>query len=197
MGKLERLFHKLKWNSIRNLWKRLFWRWRSYYHVEANRFMIWWDADMWANWELIGGPMGRITFKTGLPWGRVHPDHPFQVMGLNSVIEHKIVSVMEEDKGRIDLTIIPNHQTVYSNGNTYNPEIDAGCIYSEQEFLYGEFELECTLADKGQWLAFWLLGDHGWPPEIDIFEFFHRILFPIAFEIILLDVKIFFTLNLQ
>ena len=157
MGKLERLFHRWNWNSVNNLWMRVCWLLRSYWHVDPNHFMDGWEMSIWDI------DFDRITFKTGMPWGRIHPNMPFQVMGLNSVLQHV---------DQIDLAVIPNHQTVYHNGNTYNPEIDAGCIYSDQEFLYGEFELECTLANKGQWLAFWLLGDHGWPPEIDIFEFF-------------------------
>lgn len=155
MTRLERFRNKLRWDSISNLWNRMIWRlFYSYYWVAPHPFMMSYDLTTYS---------GQLKFKTGLPWGRYHPDSPWQYFGEDAV-EFR-------SGGDMNLSIIPNNKEVYHLGNKYYPELSSGSVYSEKEFLYGEFEIECLLPDKGQWPSFWLLGDYSWPPEIDIFEF--------------------------
>lgn len=153
MKKIERLRHRLRWSSISNLYKRLWWKvLRSFFRVNPEPFIFLAEESM----------SGNMVFNDAMPWGRYHPNLPWQY--------HSPMSVEVIENG-FKLGIFPYIGSVYHEGHTEYPELDVGCIHSEEEYLYGEFELECTLPEKGQWASFWLLGDDGWPPEIDIFEF--------------------------
>lgn len=107
-----------------------------------------------------------LDFWIGMRWGEIHPSMPWQMMGYDAV------QFCNKD-GSVNLLINKTDKKAVHEGVVYFPEVSAGSLWSRDQFLYGTFEIECTLpkTDYG-WPAFWLLGDHDWPPEIDIFEFF-------------------------
>jgi len=105
----------------------------------------------------------KEDFKIGMPWGTVHPSYSHQVMEESSV---------EYINDGAVLDIVPFHGAVESGGNTYHPEVSAGCLYGKTPYRFGIFELKYTLPESDEtWPAFWLFGTKSWPPEIDMFEF--------------------------
>lgn len=106
----------------------------------------------------------KEDFEIGMPWGKLHPNMPYQCMTEDSV-EYL-------DDGSVNLNVVKTTKLIEHNGLTYYPEIDAGSLYSKKEYLYGNFEIECSIPETDfGWPSFWLLPDSSWPPEIDIFEF--------------------------
>ncbi|HPC09540.1 MAG TPA: family 16 glycosylhydrolase [archaeon] len=110
----------------------------------------------------------RITqFKYCYPWGRTNTGSNHVYISDNNVI-----------KRNNEYSLFVKKEHVVDNGwwNTNNIEFEytRGVLFSENTFLYGNFEAEIYIPKGyGLWSAFWLFGamdDNSRFAEIDIFE---------------------------
>ena len=109
-----------------------------------------------------------VEWRTGMPWGRVHPDYDHQIMTQSSVSEF-YEEIRLSHLPFADEYIFPDGER---KGEKVYPSIDCGVIYYGAPFKYGVFQISCILPlSDYAWPAFWLTGKDSWPPEIDWFEF--------------------------
>ena len=108
--------------------------------------------------------LGLDKFKWNIsqPWGSYHPINPY--------VYYSKKGVTIENSNLILSTI---KHPVREDNMTF-PYI-VGLIQTYNHFVntYGYYEMKAKM-DKGvaSWFAFWLTGNDGWPPELDIFELY-------------------------
>lgn len=109
-------------------------------------------------------PSGSLSFydgfnslnnwRIGQPWGRFHPDYPYQFYSDDAV----------STNGKLILKQFPS-------GDKLSFPQYVGLLSSKQSFGYGYFRMRIKLPKGvGLWPAVWLSAEDSWPPEIDLIE---------------------------
>lgn len=171
--------------NIKNLWAQ-FTAWQRAqrnttpqsgpYHAPADYHKVFEDQFEKLDWE---------AWRTGHPWGRnVHPDWQWKWWPHRSELTKYKVLYPTPDGLALELrnfprtfnkSELPKWQQAGAKLDQWSADYAMGCISTKKSYQYGWFEAEVKIPNgKGQWAAFWLSGSESWPPEIDVFETYHR-----------------------
>ena len=123
-------------------------------------------------------PINTNNWRWGHPWGNIHADQlwrywPKRLDPLAQVV-YKCYEGLALELRRIPRTFRKLDQPKWLQKKLpqeWRPTWATGLISSRESWQWGWFEATIKLpTEVGMWSAFWLMGEEGWPPEIDIFE---------------------------
>lgn len=107
-------------------------------------------------------------WRRGQAWGEFHPDNPHQYYSSDDIVTKN---------GFLYLTGSYRPKTFEREGKSITIPYAVGLINSDISFSqkYGYFEIRSkNPSGAATWPAFWLTGEHRWPPEIDIYEMYGK-----------------------
>lgn len=123
-------------------------------------------------------------WNTGYPWGQtLGPGHEYytrfgkafptvcDVGGVNHVYADGKLSLRAKlEPGEYEIWDFPEGDKIVPSCKHY--DITSAMLFSKQKFLYGHFEITCTIppTDMPLWPSFWLWAGDPYR-EIDVFEF--------------------------
>ena len=150
------LQYKLNNNTDRGILPPL-----SYKKVFYDGFNTQLDLDKW---------------RLGQPWGNFHPSdlkQHYDIDGKETYIskENHLVLELRNRPLHVVKSELPEWRQNEEMEDEFTIPYAVGLVTTKESWQYGWFEAEIKLP-KGTplWPAFWLSGENGWPPEIDIFE---------------------------
>lgn len=109
---------------------------------------------------------------------KMHPwqtdDKPYHPDNHEEWVDKRLPYQLED--GTIHLPIKYNPRSFTDDkGKTFTTPVARSVLFSKQPFTHGYFEAELMLPrEHGRWDAFWLTGQHTWPPEVDVLESYSR-----------------------
>lgn len=110
-------------------------------------------------------PNMKTHWRSGNPWGIIHPASPYQYNADYCVGYKKGIGLSLKCE-RVDSVEVTG-----PNGVVYYPDCAMGLVSSKFHFKYGRLDVEATLPKgRGLWPAIWTTANDSWPPEIDIVE---------------------------
>ena len=141
------------------------------------------SAQQKEGWNLVfhdefdSTKLDSTKWRDSYPWGRnicTAGEYTYYTPGKNYKFEKGIFTMYtrkEDVTARAVEYYGDNEMLCDSVRNLRTFHYTSGMIYSQQQFLYGYFEIRFKLSKgKGLWPAFWLYGPDT--DEIDIFEMF-------------------------
>ena len=106
----------------------------------------------------------KDVWRIGQPWGKFHPESPYQYYGDESVF-------IQNDCLILNQIYLPKQLTTWEDPKVYDIPYSVGLVTSYESYGYGFYEFEVELPyGSGLWPAVWLSCVDSWPPEIDILE---------------------------
>ena len=106
----------------------------------------------------------KDVWRIGQPWGKFHPEPPYQYYGDESVF-------IQNDCLILNQIYSPKQLTTWENPKVYDIPYSVGLVTSYESYGYGFYEFEVELPyGSGLWPSVWLSCVNSWPPEIDILE---------------------------
>jgi hypothetical protein len=111
------------------------------------------------------GPNMKTHWRSGNPWGVIHPASPYQYNAEYCVGHKKEIGLS------LKCESVDSVEVMGPNGVVYYPDCAMGLVSSKFHFKYGRLDVEAILPKgKGLWPAIWTTAYDSWPPEIDIVE---------------------------
>ena len=125
-------------------------------------------------------PLDLNKWRLGQPWGNFHPGSlhtHYDTEGKETYISKENNLILEVRHRALDVvkSDLPDWRQSDSLPDKFTIPNAIGLVTTKESWHYGWFEAEIKLP-KGTplWPAFWLSGQHSWPPEIDIFEAYSK-----------------------
>lgn len=107
-----------------------------------------------------------FKWKTGQPWGNIHPDKPIQWYNPEAALVAG---------NKLKLYTSKNPNSFFMDEDYVMSSISIGLVHSVKSFKYGTFQISARLPEgQNLWPAFWLTAVNDWPPEIDIMEAYSK-----------------------
>ena len=124
--------------------------------------------------------LNRNNWRYGQPWGDFHPGSLHQYYDTDGTLSYVSPSGLILELRKIPKSYkkseIPEWRKSPSMPEEFTIPVGVGFVSSKDSWRYGWFEALIKLPNgQSYWPAFWLTGENGWPPEIDILEAYSEI----------------------
>jgi len=113
------------------------------------------------------------NWRTGQPWGMIHPEYQYQWYDPEMVIwdGEKLILRSRLKLAKAGTVVMGGLTGEPPKMNTEDSTIAIGLVTSKRPFNPGHFHFEIEIPlDKWAWPAVWTTCFSAWPPEIDLFE---------------------------
>jgi hypothetical protein len=120
-------------------------------------------------------PLNAEEWRYGLAWGNFHPQNLHQYYdydGTLSYTSHQgLVLELRKSPKTYKKSDLPEWLRTPQMPDEFTIPVGVGYVSTKKFWQYGWFEAWIQLPEgQSYWPAFWLTGQNGWPPEIDILE---------------------------
>jgi len=126
--------------------------------------------------------LDKNKWRLGQPWGNFHPKalhQHYDTQHQETYVSRDNKLVLEMRHRPLDVVKADLPEWRQAEGEDMPDEFTipyaVGLVTTKESWQYGWFEAEIMLPKAiSLWPAFWLSGQHSWPPEIDIFEAYSK-----------------------